>query len=91
MIAMLHKVEYELDGATYSGQSSMVALGEDPVRTAMAKTVGLTTGIGAKLVLDGVITQRGAVIPTMPAVYKPILRELEQFGICFQEQEQKMS
>ncbi len=84
MIAMLHKIEYELDGQRYKEQSSMVTLGSGPEQTAMAKTVGLATGIGAKLILLGEINQRGVVIPTMPAVYGPVLKELEQHGIAFE-------
>ncbi|MFP6685976.1 MAG: saccharopine dehydrogenase C-terminal domain-containing protein [Polyangiaceae bacterium] len=85
MIAMLHKVDYVLDGETFSGQSSMVVLGDDPLRTAMAKTVGLATGIGAKLILDGTIKKRGVIIPTSPEVYAPVLRELRAHGIVFEE------
>ena len=84
MIAMLHKIEYELDGQRFREQSSMVTLGNDPQRTAMARTVGLTTGIGAKLVLLGKITRRGVVIPTIPAVYEPALQELARHGIAFE-------
>lgn len=85
MICMLHKTEYELDGQRWLVQSSMVTLGEDSVRTAMARTVGLTVGIGAKLVLTGEIDRRGIVIPTVPEVYKPVLLELRQHGIAFEE------
>lgn len=85
MIVMLHKVEYELGGERHAAQSSMVSLGTDRVRTAMAKTVGLTTGIGAKLILTGAITRRGVVIPTVPDVYRPVLAELESHGITFEE------
>ena len=83
MIGMLHQTEYEFGDERFVEQSSMVTLGSDPVRTAMAKTVGLATGIGAKLILTDVIRHRGVVIPTMPAVYKPMLTELEQHGIKF--------
>ncbi len=86
MIAMLHKVDYELDGRRYHVQSSMVTLGEDPIRTAMAKTVGLATGIGAKLILNDSITRRGVLIPTVGDVYEPLLAELKQHGISFTEQ-----
>jgi saccharopine dehydrogenase-like NADP-dependent oxidoreductase len=86
MIAMLHKVTYERDGEAYREQSAMVALGDDQVRTAMAKTVGLTTGIGAKLVLTGEIDRPGVVIPTHPHVYGPVLRELRDRGIRFEEE-----
>jgi saccharopine dehydrogenase-like NADP-dependent oxidoreductase len=84
MIAMLHKVKYELDGQMVRAQSSMVVLGEDPIRTAMAKTVGLATGIGAKLILEGEITKRGVVIPTVPDVYEPVLAALRPHGIAFE-------
>ena len=84
MIAMLHLIDYELDGQRYHEQSSMVTLGSDPDRTAMARTVGLATGIGAKLVLLGEISERGVVIPTRPAVYEPVLQELAQHGIAFE-------
>ena len=86
MIAMLHKVEYELDGKRWAGQSSMVTLGEDRVRTAMAKTVGLTTGIGVKLIMNGTIERRGVVIPTVADVYEPVLDELSRYDISFSEQ-----
>lgn len=87
MIAMLHKVTYERDGERFGEQSAMVALGDDRVRTAMAKTVGLTTGIGAKLVLTGEIDRPGVVIPTHPNVYRPVLGELRDRGIRFIEEE----
>ncbi len=90
MIAMLHKTEYELEGERRLVQSSMVTLGVDAVHTAMAKTVGLTVGIGAKLVLDGTISRRGVVIPTDSDVYRPVLAELRQHGIAFEEQEERL-
>ncbi|MEO1174553.1 MAG: saccharopine dehydrogenase C-terminal domain-containing protein, partial [Myxococcota bacterium] len=51
-----------------------------------AKTVGLPTGIGAKLILTGVIQHRGVLIPTRPEVYDPVLAELERYGIHFREE-----
>ncbi|MEL6545562.1 MAG: saccharopine dehydrogenase C-terminal domain-containing protein [Myxococcota bacterium] len=86
MIAMLHLTEFERDGERLVEQSSMVTLGSDPIRTAMAKTVGLPTGIGAKLILTGVIQRTGVVIPTRPEVYGPVLEELERYGISFHHQ-----
>ncbi len=85
MIAMLHKIEYEKDGKVYLEQSSMVTLGLDATHTAMARTVGLTAGIGAKLVLEGVIKNRGVLIPTSRDVYGPILAELRDQGIRFED------
>jgi len=84
MIAMLHKTEYTQDGRRWREQSSMVTLGTDPVRTAMARTVGLPTGIGTKLILTGVISHPGVLIPTMSDVYAPVLAELRDHGIAFE-------
>ena len=90
MIAMLHKFEYGEGGRRWREQSSMVTLGTDPVRTAMARTVGLPTGIGTKLILTGVISQPGVLIPTMPDVYRPVLDELRHHGIAFEHQVEEL-
>ena len=86
MIAMLHLTEYELDGKREVIQSSMVCMGDDGQRTAMAKTVGLPLAIGALRVLDGTITRRGVVIPTVKDVYEPILAALADHGIAFSDE-----
>jgi saccharopine dehydrogenase (NADP+, L-glutamate forming) len=90
MICMLHKVVYEQQGALWREQSSMVTLGSDPTRTAMARTVGLPTGIGAKLILDGTIHAPGVHIPTRSEVYEPVLAELRVHGIGFETVREKI-
>lgn len=90
MIVMLHKVVYEREGVRWRRQSSMVTLGESPSATAMAKTVGLPVGIGAKLILQGVIERKGVVIPTVADVYGPVLAELRQRGIRFEEEVERV-
>lgn len=65
--------------------SSMVVLGDDPVNTAMAKTVGLPLAIAAKMMLTGQIALKGVHIPTVSEIYDPVLCELEKFGISFKE------
>ena len=86
MIVMLHKYAYQLNGEEWESQSSMVTLGEDSVKTAMAKTVGLAAGISSKLVMTGRIEMTGVVIPTVPQVYAPVLAELRNLGISFSEE-----
>ena len=63
--------------------SSLVAVGQDHLRTAMAMTVGLPLGISAKLILEGKIKQQGVMIPTHPEIYQPVLEILQQQGISF--------
>ena len=85
MIVMLHEITYELEGATTKLESSLIVKGEDHLRTAMAKTVGLPLGIAAKLILNGTIRLTGIHIPTIKEIYDPVLKELENHSICFTE------
>ncbi|MFM6926072.1 MAG: saccharopine dehydrogenase C-terminal domain-containing protein, partial [Ferruginibacter sp.] len=77
MIVMLHEFEYELEGKTNSLKSCLVVKGEDSLRTAMAKTVGLPLGIAAKLILEGNMQMTGVHIPIHKNIYEPVLKELE--------------
>ncbi|TXK45924.1 saccharopine dehydrogenase [Pontibacter qinzhouensis] len=88
MIVMQHQFVYELAGEQHELVSWLVVQGEDEVQTAMAKTVGLPVGILAKLLLQGKITKRGVAIPTDKELYKPVLQELQEFGVKFSEKEQ---
>ena len=85
MIVMLHEFEYELAGEIKSLKSYLVVKGEDSLRTAMAKTVGLPLGIAAKLILNENIKLKGLHIPTLKEIYQPVLGELEKAGITFNE------
>ena len=85
MIVMLHQFEYVLNEEKHRISSSLIVKGEDSLRTAMAKTVGLPLGIAAKLILNGTIQLRGLHIPTDKAIYEPVLAELEQYGVKFEE------
>ncbi len=85
MIVMLHEFEYELEGKNKSLKSCLVVKGEDSLRTAMAKTVGLPLGIAAKLILNETIKLKGLHIPTVKEIYDPVLEELEKAGIVFTE------
>jgi saccharopine dehydrogenase (NADP+, L-glutamate forming) len=85
MIVMLHEFEYALDGKNYQLKSCLIVKGEDSLRTAMAKTVGLPLGIAAKLILNETIKLKGLHIPTVKEIYEPVLGELEKAGIKFTE------
>jgi saccharopine dehydrogenase-like NADP-dependent oxidoreductase len=85
MIVMLHEIDYELDDANHSLKSSLIVKGENNIRTAMAKTVGLPLGIAAKLILLGKINLKGLHIPILPEIYDPVLAELKTYGIAFVE------
>ena len=86
MIVMLHEIEYEVNGQRSTVNSSLVVKGENHLRTAMAKTVGLPLGIAVKLILNGTIDLTGLHIPTKKEIYEPVLRELEEHEIKFNEE-----
>uniref|UniRef100_UPI003217BEFD saccharopine dehydrogenase family protein n=1 Tax=uncultured Draconibacterium sp. TaxID=1573823 RepID=UPI003217BEFD len=87
MIVMWHKFEYndKDSGEKVEMNTSLVVLGESAEQTAMAKTVGLPLAVAAKLVLTGALDLQGMYIPTHKAIYEPILNELENYGIIFEE------
>ena len=87
MIVMYHKFGYELNGTKRQIDSKMVCIGDDQTYTAMAKTVGLPVAMAAIQILNGKITTPGVQLPTRKEVYLPILKELEDFGVIFNEYE----
>ncbi|MGC1205397.1 MAG: saccharopine dehydrogenase family protein [Flavobacteriaceae bacterium] len=87
MIVMYHKFGYEKNGKKYQIDANMVVLGEDQTYTAMAKTVGLPVAIATLAILNGKIKTSGVQIPITKEVYQPILTELKDFGILFNEKE----
>jgi len=86
MIVMYHKFGYELNGITSQIDSKMVCIGDDQMYTAMAKTVGLPVAMAALLILNGKIQTSGVQLPIQKEVYEPILKELESYGVVFNEQ-----
>jgi saccharopine dehydrogenase-like NADP-dependent oxidoreductase len=86
MIVMYHKFGYELDGEKHQIDAKMVCVGDDQTYTAMAKTVGLPVAIATLLILNKKITTPGVQLPIRKEVYLPILEELENHGVVFQEQ-----
>ena len=85
MIVMQHLFGYEIDGEKKQIESSLVVKGENQTYTAMSKTVGLPVAIAALKILKGEIKTPGVQIPITKEVYAPILKELEEHGIVFQE------
>jgi hypothetical protein len=92
MVVLLHElvVRYPAAAAAAAARreritATLVERGEPGGITAMARTVGLPAALAAGLVLDGEIDLAGCHIPTEPAVYGPVLAELEREGVRFAE------
>lgn len=86
MIVMYHKFGYEINGEKKQIDSKMVCIGDDQTYTAMAKTVGLPVAMATLLILNKKITTPGVQLPIKSEVYQPILKELEEYGVVFNEQ-----
>jgi len=88
LIVMQHLFDFELEGQTRRLTSSLTVRGDDATHTAMAKTVGLPLGMAVRRLAQGLLTQRGVVIPVDADLYEPILDELAQdYAISFTEAE----
>ena len=87
MIVMWHKFNFSHRGVDKEIRSHMVYIGKDSQFTAMSDTVGLPLGIAAKLLLNGKIKDRGVKLPIEREIYQPVLSELEQLGMTFEEKE----
>ncbi len=87
MIVMYHKFGYEINGEQKQIDSKMVCIGDDQTYTAMAKTVGLPVAIATLQILNGNIKTPGVQLPINKEVYLPILQELEEYGVIFNEKE----
>jgi saccharopine dehydrogenase-like NADP-dependent oxidoreductase len=85
LVVMIHEIEYLLDEKKHKIQSSFTIEGDDDQHTAMAKTVGLPLGIATRLILNDKIKEKGLHIPLSPAIYEPVLHELSENGIRFNE------
>jgi saccharopine dehydrogenase-like NADP-dependent oxidoreductase len=97
MVVLLHEllVRYPAAGEAAPGRrervtSTLVERGEADGMTAMARTVGLPAALAARLVLDGGIDLAGCRIPTEPAIYEPVLAELEREGVRFVERVERL-
>ena len=83
---MQHQFIYEIDGKKHNYTHLLYYLVKIK-HIRISKTVGLPVGIATKLILSGEIKSTGVMVPVSKEIYKPVLEELEQYGIRFIEEE----
>ena len=90
MIVMYHEFNY-VNKSNVENKiiSNMGCIGEDSTYTAMAKTVGLPLAIACLLILNKEINLKGVQTPINKEIYVPVLNQLENFGIYFNEKNSK--
>lgn len=85
-VVLCHNFEAEFDdGSREHITSTLVDFGIPGGDSAMSRTVSLPAAMGARLILDGAITERGVRIPVHRQIYVPILERLEGLGIVCRE------
>ena len=91
MIIMRHIFTVQTkDGEVKTLNSTMVGVGDiegTGGNSFMAKTVGTPTALGARLILEGKVNDKGVVSPKTKQWYGPILEALEKdHGIQLNEE-----
>ncbi len=87
LIVMVHFIDYEVNGKSKRLKSWLTLEGDDGIKTAMAKTVGLPLAIAATKLMEGQFDLAGAHIPVKPSIYQPVIEALYDEGIVFKEEE----
>ena len=87
MVIIQHEFEYRSEQKNRCLKSTLIVRGEDQHKTAMTKVVGLPVAVFAKLVMQGKVKDRGVQVPVQKIYYEPVLEELKDFGLSFQERE----
>ncbi len=90
-VVMIHEFIYTLGEKCFRLKSWLDITGENSLKTAMAKTVGLPLALAAELIAHKKLKTKGVIMPTLPEVYEPSLQRLQAEGIVFHELEEEIS
>lgn len=85
MIVMHHEFIAVYNGEKEYLTSTLVDYGIPKADSAVARTVAYPAAIAVKMILNKTIDKTGVHIPTIPEIYEPILKRLEDMNIQFTE------
>ncbi|MCX6101039.1 MAG: saccharopine dehydrogenase, partial [Candidatus Bipolaricaulota bacterium] len=85
MLVMQHEFVARYDDRTEKTVSTLVDYGIPNGDTSMSRLVGLPAAIAARMILEDEIDLTGVQVPTVPAIYEPVLKELATLGVRFTE------
>jgi saccharopine dehydrogenase-like NADP-dependent oxidoreductase len=94
LVVMRHNfvIEDPKDKKRWNHYSTLIASGNSKKQggyTIMAKTVGMTAAIGARMILDNRISLRGVLSPIYKEIYDHCLKELERNGVIMVEESER--
>lgn len=90
-VVMIHEFMYTLGEKCFGLKSWLDLNGENSLKTAMARTVGLPLALAAELIATKQLKTTGVIMPTLPELYEPLLARLQAEGIVFHEAEWEIS
>ena len=85
MIVMQHEFTVRHPDRTEKQTSTLIDYGIPRGDSAMSRLVALPAAIAVRLILEGKIELPGVHIPVLPQIYEPVLDELSEMGVVFQE------
>jgi saccharopine dehydrogenase-like NADP-dependent oxidoreductase len=85
MVVLVHEFQATYPSGEEYINATLVDCGVPGGDTAMARTVGLPAAVSARMILEGEIDLTGVHIPVAPQIHGPVLHELEELGIAFEE------
>jgi saccharopine dehydrogenase-like NADP-dependent oxidoreductase len=85
MIVMHHEFVAEYPNKKEYITSTLVDYGIPNDDSSVARTVSIPAAIAVKMILEEKIDLKGVYIPVVPEIYNPILDELEEMNIKFDE------
>ncbi|MDQ7825312.1 MAG: saccharopine dehydrogenase C-terminal domain-containing protein [Candidatus Eremiobacteraeota bacterium] len=87
MVVLQHEVtvEYPSEKRSERRFSTLIDYGIPHGDSAMARTVSLPAAIASRMILDGEVSLTGVHIPVQKEFYEPVLAELQDLGILFEE------
>ena len=85
LIVMYHKFIFEENGIKKVLFSYLKVRGENKIKTAMAKTVGLPIAILVEYIIESGLQIKGINLPFDKKIYTPVLNKLKYNGISFEE------
>lgn len=87
MVAMEHTfLVRNADGTKEVIRSRMLDFGSPATDTSIARTVALPAALAVEMILSGDIRETGVFRPVIPAIYNPVLNELEKLNIRMAEE-----
>ncbi|MEA3457795.1 MAG: saccharopine dehydrogenase C-terminal domain-containing protein, partial [Candidatus Thermoplasmatota archaeon] len=91
MIVMHHEFIAEYTSKKEYITSTLLEYGISNGDSAVARTVAFPAAIAVKMILNEKIKLSGVYIPVIPEIYNPILDELEEMGIKFDEKTEEIN